>query len=361
MSTTSDPTRGPSTSPAGSESDVSMRSSTSRQRLLKAKSKIILDSDEEMDDPAVEERARRLKRLGKMKAVDTPPDSEEEEDPIQDPVIRAKIDALVANAIAGLSKEHPYLEAIASDNENPRLLVLGLYLALIKADALQQHGICKYCFSDPTKSTKDQLRQWTDKLSYHLWKCEDANSPGFWRCPCCGEMVQCGNPDPTDLLSADELEAIRADLVAHRNDCHEQTLVKLGLKAPQPEEEDDNTDDDSDEEPPPHPDDDDVVPIEGEVVSDGEANNVPQVPLFCPILSSHNLFRSAASKSSFGSGYLRLAVATRLAGARCAFRRLFCPICFFLSADKACQKAKREGDDDVRFKRVYPFFFLSQY
>lgn len=66
-----------------------------------------------------------------------------------------------------------------------------------KADALQKHGMCQFCFSDPAKPVKDQLRQWTDNLSVHLWKCEDAHSPGFWRRPFCGQMIQCSDRDPT--------------------------------------------------------------------------------------------------------------------------------------------------------------------
>lgn len=291
--------------------------------------------------------ARRLKHLGKMKA-NVVSDEDSEEDPIQDPAIREKIDSLVASALSGLSNQHPYLEAIASENENPRLLVLGLYLGLLKTDALQKHGICKFCFSDMANTTKNQLRRWTDKLSFHLWKCEDTYSPGFWRCPCCGQMVQCGDPDPKFPLSPDEIEAIEADLVAHRDDCYQKTLVKLGLK---PQDDDDDTDDD---ELPKANSDDDDAPIEveeAEVDSDagkGETSNPLQVLSF--VLSSSFSQLSSVSKSSFGSGYLRLSVATRLAGAQRALRRLFCPICFFLSKDDKCSKSQREGDDDVRFK-----------
>jgi len=148
MSTTSDATsnlacRPPSTTVSDlsnalprshSGSDVSMTSLSSR-RLLKAKSKVILDSDEETDttDPS----DGRLKHLGKMRA-DTLSDDDNDE-PITDPAIMAQIDALVASNLSGLSNQHPYLEAITSENENPHLLTLGLYLALLKADTLQKH------------------------------------------------------------------------------------------------------------------------------------------------------------------------------------------------------------------------------
>ena len=273
-----------------SESDLSMTSSTShrRARLLKAKSKVILDSDEETDDdhraadPSVSE-----KRLGKMRADALSDDNKEEEEPITDPAIKAQIDALVTSTLSGLSNQHPYLEAITSETENPRLLALGLYLALLKADALQKHGMCQFCFSDSTKPMKDQLHRWTDNLSVHLWKCEDAHSPGFWRCPCCGQMVQCGDPDPTYPLSPPELEAITADLKAHREDCYEKTLVEFGFK-PKPEEEEDDTEDG---EPPPDSSDEDDLPIEVEVCSDGDDQKNPlYVLLFCPIFihSSHH-------------------------------------------------------------------------
>jgi len=83
-------------------------------------------------------------------------------------------------------------------------------------------------------------------------------------------MVQCGDPDPTDPLSSDELEAIVADLVVHREDCYEKTLIKLGLK---PKSEDDDTDDD-DELPTTEKDncDDDDTPIEVEAEDGGDGD-----------------------------------------------------------------------------------------
>jgi hypothetical protein len=289
MSTTSNSIAGPSNLACRSPSIMSIasdahpsesNSSTSHRRapLLKAKSKVIPDSDKETDDnaanPSVSD-SDRLKRLGKMRANDLSDDDEEEEeeeDPITDPVIKAQIDALVASTLSGLSNQHPYLEAITSETENPRLLALGLYLALLKVDALQKHGLCQFCFSDPNKSMKDQLNQWTDNLSVHLWKCEDTHSPGFWCCPCCGQMVQCGDPDPTSPLSPPELEAITADLIAHREDCYKKTLVKLGFK---PKSEEEELDDTEDSEPPPDSSNDDEPSIEVEVCSDSDNQKNP--------------------------------------------------------------------------------------
>jgi hypothetical protein len=291
-----------------------------------------------------DEHARHLERLGKLKAnAVSDEEEEEEEDPIKDPAVREKIDSLVADALSGLSQEHPYLEAIASDTENPRLLVLGLYLAMIKTDALQAHGVCKFCFSDLNKTSKDQLRRWTDRLSLHLWKCEMAHSPGFWRCPCCGRMVQCGDTDTKDRLSPAELEGVKDDLTTHRDECHSKMLANL-----KPANDDDSDDDDE----PLENDncDDDDTPAEVEVDSEDEGKgSTSQAVSFFSYFHPCSRF-STCRKALFGTGYLRLAVATKVAGARRALRRLFCPICFFLTPDGKFKKAHREGDDDVRFK-----------
>jgi hypothetical protein len=232
-------------------------------------------------------------------------------------------------------------ELMPSQNENPRLLTLGFYLALLKADALQKHGMCQLCFSDTTKLMKDQLCQWTDNLSFHLWKCEDTQSPGFWRCPCCGQMVQCS--DSRCLLSPPEMEAITADLMAHREDCYEKTLVELGLK---PKEHDD-TEETEGSEPPADGSDDVDPPIEVEACSDddGQKESLACPPFFLSHLhpSHHSLVPPSRHLEVAIFGWLGHGVLS--SG------------CF---APSTSTKAQREGDDDVRFKSVCFSLFLSR-
>jgi hypothetical protein len=97
------------------------------------------------------------------------------------------------------------------------------------------------------------------------------------------------DPDPTCSLSPPEMEAITADLMAHREDCYEKILVELGLK---PKEHDD-TEETEDSEPPADSSNDVDPPIEVEACSDddGQKESLACPPFFLSHLhpSHHSL------------------------------------------------------------------------
>lgn len=119
------------------------------------------------------------------------------------------------------------------------------------------------------------------------------------------------------------MEAITADLVAHNKDCYEKTLIELGLE-PKPEEHDD-TEETEDIEPPADNSDGNDPRLKSRHVQTVMARRrIPCKSSFLAPSSFFSLF-SSVTKTSFGGGYLYLAVAIRLVGTRRALQWLFLP------------------------------------